>query len=300
MKVKEVFEKSVQFFKEKNIESSRLEAELLLAHVLKTDRVGIYLKYDAPLSEQEIKELRDLVMRRSKGQPSAYLTGEKYFFNRPFGVWSGVLIPRPETELMIEDIINNINLNIVSSGENDNLESESESESYNVADLGSGTGCLGLTLGLHFSDADVFLVERSTRAFQYLEKNFKNLIPEDKQNKFSLINKSVEEWLPSVSFNLIVANPPYIATNDSEIDPLVKKFEPEEALFAQDNGFSAIRSWLDFVVQYLKPGGTCYFEIGHRQGAEASELFSTTSIFEKIEVLKDYSQKDRFIKAIRK
>src|SRR5687768_12426685 len=105
MKIKEAFEKSVQFFREKNIENPRFEAELLLASVLKTDRIGIYLKYEAPLTEMETNTFRELVMRKSKGEPTAYLLQEKYFFGRKFKVGPGVLIPRPETEQIVEDVL---------------------------------------------------------------------------------------------------------------------------------------------------------------------------------------------------
>ena len=113
MKVKEVFEKSVSFFRDKNIPQPRFEVELLLASVLQTDRVGIYLKYEAPLSEKEIQSMRELVLRKSKGEPTAYLLGEKYFYGRPFKVGSGVLIPRPETEQLIEEALSYIKQKLI-------------------------------------------------------------------------------------------------------------------------------------------------------------------------------------------
>lgn len=294
MKLKDVFEKSIQFFKERNIENSRLEAELLISHVLKTDRVGIYLKYEAPLSDSEIKVLRDLVMRRSKGEPSAYLTGEKYFFNRPFSVGPGALIPRPETELLVEDAIKSFQLRAESD------KSDISDLKLKIVDLGSGTGCIGISLGKHFAQSEIYLIEKSPEAYRYLEKNIQQLISSDKQYLYNAILSSVEDWSSPHLFDLIVANPPYISLDDKAIDPMVKKYEPPEALFAQNNGLSCITSWLNFAIKYLAPGGYCYFEIGYNQGEEVFDLFTKKGVFEKIEVLKDFSHKDRIIKAIKK
>ena len=107
MKVKDVFEKSIQYLKDKKIDQPRFETEMLMAHVLKTDRVGIYLKFDAPLEEVEVSSLREMIIKKGKGFPTAYLIGEKFFYGRKFKVGSGVLIPRPETEQIIDIIIEN-------------------------------------------------------------------------------------------------------------------------------------------------------------------------------------------------
>lgn len=287
MKIKEVFEKTVQFFREKGIEQARLEAELLLSYVIKTDRIGIYLKYEAPMNESEVKQMRDLVMRKSKGEPTAYLIGEKFFYNRKFCVGAGVLIPRPETEQIIESILKQLNKN------------EFNQKNLKIVDLGSGSGCIGLTLGLELTQSEVFLIEKSKDAFLYLQKNFNMLIHPEDQPRFHLINSSVEEWKIEEKFDVIVANPPYIDSNDLEISAEVKKFEPEEALFSENQGLADIKSWLDFVIKHLSSNGLCLFEIGHKQGEVVSDLFSNTNYFQSVEILKDFSQKDRIIFAIR-
>lgn len=285
MKIKDAFEKSVHFFREKNIENPRLEAELLLASVLNTDRIGIYLKYEAPLSESETHSLRELVVRKGQGEPTAYLLQEKYFFGRKFKVGPGVLIPRPETEQIIEEVLSFINLKTL--------------EKINIADLGAGSGCLGLTLGLEVPSAQVTLVEKSPQAFEYTKNNFNLWVDESHRSRFHLENKPVEEFAPPSRFHVIVANPPYIDKDDVEVDSKVKAFEPHEALFAADHGMSAISSWLNFVVDSLEPGGVSYFEIGYKQGEAAKDLFRNKNCFQSVDLIQDFNQRDRIIKAVK-
>jgi release factor glutamine methyltransferase len=285
MKVKEVFEKSVNFFRERNIYNPRFEVELLLASVLKTDRIGVYLKYEAPLTEMETNSLRELVVRKSKGEPTAYLIGEKFFYGRSYEVGTGVLIPRPETEQIVEEA--------------QSFLKQTKFESIKIADLGSGTGCLGITLGLEEPTSEVTMIEKSIQAYQYTQKNLKNLVDNENQHRFKIINQAIEDLYPSQQFHLIVANPPYIAEEDPEIDQNVKAFEPHEALFAEDKGLSAISSWLNFVVASLKPRGACFFEMGYKQGRDVMELFRSKNCFQSIDLIQDFNQRDRIIKAVK-
>jgi release factor glutamine methyltransferase len=286
MKVKEVFEKSVQFLRDRNIDSPRLETELLLAFVLKTDRIGIYLKYEAPLGEIEVATLRDLVVRKSKGEPTAYLLGEKYFYGRRFAVGPGVLIPRPETEGIVEDALNE-------------AQKTSLTKSYRIADLGAGSGCIGISLGLSLIGSEIFMIERSEAAIKYAHANIQALVGEKDRQRFKMIPTAVENWHPSEKFNLVVGNPPYIDFEDLDVSPTVKKYEPAEALFAVNSGLGAIESWLDVVVEILAPCGSVYFEIGPKQGTEVKKLFDSKNIFKGIEILTDFNKKDRIVKAVK-
>lgn len=322
MKIKEVFEKSVQFFREKNIENPRLEAEMLLASVLKTDRIGIYLKYEAPLTEIETKVLRELVVRKSKGEPTAYLLQEKYFFGRKFMVGPGVLIPRPETEQIVEEALNFIKQHLFKFDDSKDLKEElfsgklkhgvaksgdnfvstisaSEGTSIKIADLGSGSGCLGLTLGLEMPTSEVTLIEKSPEAFEFAKNNLHSLVDETHRSRFQLENKAVEDFTPPYRFHIIVANPPYIGEEDTEVATNVKAFEPHEALFAADQGMAIISSWLNFVVDSLEPGGVSYFEIGHKQGSAVKVLFQTKNCFQSVDLIQDFNQRDRIIRAVK-
>jgi len=281
MKLKEVFEKSVQFFKDKKIESARLDAEILLAHVLKIDRLQIYLKFDQPLSEAEISQCREAVRRRSQGEPVAYITGEKGFFGENYFVGSGALVPRPETESLVEEAIKFIKDNKI--------------ENPKVLDLGAGTGCIGFSILKNVQAANLVSIEKSAKAFEYLKKN---------QTSLELIGRSeivlgdVMDYTPSHNFDVIVANPPYIAESDPLIQDSVKKFEPHEALFASEDGFNDIINWSGKFGSYLKKPGIMLFEMGHQQGAKSKAVFTSLKVFSDVQILKDLSGLDRIVKAV--
>lgn len=286
MKVKEVFEKSVLFLKDRNIESPRLETELLLSSVLKTDRIGIYLKYEAPLTEPEVNAMRELVVRKSKGEPTAYLLREKYFYGRRFEVGPGVLIPRPETEQIIEEVLKV-------------LANKEVETSLAIADFGSGSGCLGISLGLEIKDARVYLVEKSSDAFEFIKQNLNTLVGSDDLARFKIFHSPVENWHCSELLDVVVANPPYIDFADPEVCEKVRKYEPPEALFANNEGTALIEAWLFKTIEILKPGGCVFFEIGYKQGQKIKNLFDSTKVFKSVEILQDFNKRDRIIKAVK-
>lgn len=280
MKLKEVFEKSVQFFKDKKIETARLDAEILLSHVLKLDRLQIYLKYEQPLSESEIALCREVVRRRSQGEPVAYITGEKGFYGSEFVVGPGVLIPRPETELVVEKALEYIK--------------QKEIANPRILDLGAGTGCIGLSILLQHAGASLVSIEKSSMAFPYLQKN---------RTALNLVERSVAHFTDvmtfetSETFDIIVANPPYIDRLNPAVQESVKKFEPEEALFAPVGGYQDISNWSKkFRLNLAKPG-LMLFEIGYQQGIETKRLFCEENFFSHVAILKDLAGLDRVVKA---
>lgn len=280
MKLKEVFEKSVQFFKDKKIETARLDAEILLSHVLKLDRLQIYLKYEQPLSESEITLCREVVRRRSQGEPVAYITGEKGFYGEMFAVGPGVLIPRPETESIVEEALAYIKLKEISNPR--------------ILDLGAGTGCIGLSILKQNVKATLVSIERSPAAFTYLQKNRETL---DLVSRSVVHCTDVMTFEASEKFDIIVANPPYIDRQDPAVQESVKKFEPAEALFAAAQGYQDIANWSKKFRSYLSRPGLMLFEIGYQQGAETKRLFSEENFFSHVAILKDLAGLDRIVKA---
>lgn len=281
MKLKEVFEKSIQFFKDKKIESARLDAELLLAHVLKIDRLQIYLKYDQPLSEDEISACREAVRRRAQGESVAYITGEKGFFGETYFVGSGVLVPRPETETLVEEAIKFIK--------------ESKLETPRVLDLGAGTGCIGFSILRNVPGATLVSIEKSPKAHEYLKRNQEHL---DLVNRSEIVLSDVMDYKPATKFDVIVANPPYIAPSDPHIQDSVKKFEPHDALFATEEGFSDLFRWSSKFSACLNRPGIMLFEMGHLQGTKLKEYFTSLNAFSSVQILKDLSGLDRIVKAV--
>jgi release factor glutamine methyltransferase len=284
MKLKEVFEKSVQFFKDKKIDTPRLDAELLISHALKMDRVQLYVKYEQPLREEEVTACRDYIRRRTAGEPVAYIVEEKGFYGQIFKVGPGVLIPRPETEIIVEESINFIKKN--------NLEKP------RILDLGAGSGCIGLAILKNHSGATLVSLEKSDKAFTYLLYNTEKL---ELTNRVTMLNVDIETYdLTQLGkFDVIVSNPPYINETDPLVQPEVRKFEPSEALFANKQGFELIESWSTKSIGLLNSPGLMLFEIGHQQGPQTKQHFDNLKSFTTVQILKDLSGLDRTIKSIR-
>lgn len=284
MKLKDVFEKSVQFFKDKKIDTPRLDAELLIAHALKFDRVQIYVKYEQPLSVSEVTACRELVRRRSQGEPVAYILGEKGFYGLLFNVGVGVLIPRPETEAIVEQALNFI--------------TKKKIENPRILDLGAGTGCIGFSILKNSPLAKLVSIEKSEQAFAFLESNLSKL---ELSDRATLIKDDVTKFEFSLlePFDIIVSNPPYIAENDPMTEAMVKKFEPSEALFANNNGLELVMKWSVQTKELLKSPGIMLFEIGHKQGPTLKQHFEGLKVFSEVQIIKDLSGLDRIIKSVR-
>lgn len=286
MRLKDVFEKSVQFFKDKKIDTARLDAELLISHALKLERMQIYLQYEQPLSEVETQSCREVIKRRSQGEPVAYITGEKGFYGEMFSVGAGVLIPRPETELMVEEALDFIKSNKISEPK--------------ILDLGAGTGCIGFSILKNCESATLVSIEQSAAAFKHLVINQERLGLAQRSQLIlaDVLSVDLVKNNTRQKFDIIVANPPYVAKNDIQIETNVKKYEPPEALFAEENGFSALLDWSKQFKDQLNQPGLLLFEIGHQQGARLKQHFADFKQFSSIKILKDLSGLDRLVKGV--
>lgn len=276
MTLKDVLDKTTLFFKNKSLPSPRLDAELLLADALNISRMEIYLKFDAPLKEQELEKCREHVRRRSNGEPVAYILGYKGFYGHDFFVEPGVLIPRPETEFIVDEIKNKFN----------------KDDELNIIDLGCGSGCIGISLKKIFNQAEVELVDISEVAVRLSEKNAQNLKAE-----VNTLHKDVEDLeMQSEHYDLVVSNPPYISKDDKDVSDHVKEYEPHEALFAEENGYYFLNSWAEKAYKALKPEGYLCMEMGYNQAKELKNTLSEIG-YKNIEVIKDLAGFDRVILA---
>jgi release factor glutamine methyltransferase len=337
MLVKEVLEKTTQFFRDKKIESPRLDAELLLASSLNLkNRVDLYLKFETPLKDDELSRCREAVRRRSQGEPVAYIVGSKGFFGFDFYVDKNVLIPRPETEHLVEEGLKY-------------LETQNAAD-LTIVDMGCGSGCIGLSLlktieikrsqGKAFQKLEsvtLVAVDKSIEALEVAKKNAESLLllaaeestekttekttepktqtelkaqaekkfqhvqlaPLNKQITFvqidlqnPLINNAIASHIGKV--DLVLANPPYIDTNDINVEENVKKHEPNMALFSNDQGYLDLKLWSAHALQLLKPNGFCGFEMGKDQAAVMKAHFSEIQ-FQNIQIVKDLAGFDRHI-----
>lgn len=253
------------FLTRRGVEEARLEADLLVAHALELDRLGLLMKLDAPVLAAEVDLARDLLVRRGRREPVAYITGEREFYGRPFLVGPGALVPRPETELIVD----------LARAWWRARESSQGAKPLAVLDIGTGSGCLAATLALELSgahgdraaDVSVLAVDRSPEALEWARRNVEAL---ELTDRIELVcGDGLELAQERGPFDLVVSNPPYVNTAAREsLAPDVRDYEPSLALFAPegDADFWA-RELLGRVPQLLRPGGSLLVELGFDQSA---------------------------------
>lgn len=260
------------------IESSQLDARVLMAYVLGCAPEEL-IRYDRQLlDEQSHIQLCDLIERRIEGEPVAYLVGEKEFWSRPFFVEQGVLIPRPDTETVVETILSSV---------------VERKKPLSILDLGAGTGCILISLLKELPHASGVGVDVSEVALCIAAKN---AMRHGVSDRISWISS---DWLGNVndSFDIIVANPPYIDADDyCGLDRSIRDFEPYLALVGGSDGLGAYREICKGAADHLKPKGTIYLEIGHQQAADVSQLLRASNMI-VVDIVKDLSQNDRCVVA---
>ncbi|RMG11997.1 MAG: peptide chain release factor N(5)-glutamine methyltransferase [Deltaproteobacteria bacterium] len=231
-------------FERAGFDSPRLDAEVLLAHVLGCDRVRLYMDYERPLDADERAAYRALVRRRLAGEPVAYLVGFKEFWSRRFQVDRRVLVPRPETEHLVEAALERI----------------PPDAPARVLDLCSGSGCVGITVALERPLATVVGVDLSAAACEVARENAQALGAKNYQQLEGDLYAPCEG-----SFHLVTANPPYVAHGDPQLDPAVARYEPEVALFAGSDGLRVLRRIVAGAPAHIEPGGWLLLEHGPAQ-----------------------------------
>jgi release factor glutamine methyltransferase len=277
---------TTEFFRDKRIESPRLCAEVLLSYQLKKSRVELYLEFDQPLSSSEIADYRSLIRRRLKREPLQYITGHQEFWSLDFLVTPAVLIPRAETEVLVEEVIKLKESNLLSNcGQPE------------ILDLGTGSGAIAISLAKEIESATIWASDISLEALAVARDNANhhNL---DRRIKFC----EGDLWQPfsgsSITFDMIVSNPPYVPAEAFKTLPQeVRHYEPRIALDGHENGMHFIERIIEESGVYLKPGGWLLIEMGPDQTERALYLIDSTKSFSYRERLKDYRKKYRLIKA---
>ncbi len=259
--------------KEAGIDSCRLEAELLTAHVLKTDRLSLLVHPDKPLTEDNIGSLIRLAQRRAMGEPMAYITGKKEFFGRDFGVRHGVLVPRPETELLVEAV----------------LDLCPAREELVYCDAGTGSGCIGITLKLERPQWQGILLDKMPVPLSQAMENARHYNAD-----LTVIQGSFFAMpLGQNSLDIVVSNPPYIGWHEiSDVEKNVMAYEPEEALFAEKEGLAALTAIADWARGALRQGGMLAMEHGWKQGQSVRQYLEKKG-FKNIFTQKDIAGLDR-------
>lgn len=267
---------SVDYLNEKGVENSRTAVEWILTHILKISRVDLYLKYDRPLSREELSEFKPLLLKCAAHQPVQQVIGNTEFYGIQLKINEHVLIPRPETEQMVDYIIRH---------------ADKQKEILSILDIGSGCGAIAIALAFHLPNATIKALEYSPEAVEVLKHNlrFHNL-----DNRISVVQDNIFSWDCNQQFDIIVSNPPYIAMDAMDKLPVnVGYYEPPMALTDEDDGLRFYRLYSEQFKQWLAPGGMAVLEFGG--SAQSDSIKKLFKEFDKIVIQKDYQKDDRFI-----
>ena len=286
--VRRLLEWTTPFFTRKDVDSPRLSAELLLAHVLEVPRIKLYTDYERPLTDKELAAYRNLVQRAAEQEPIAYLTGRAHFFNLEFDVTRDVLIPRPDTETLVENVLQTVR-------------HQPGLEAPRILDICTGSGCIAAALAHRLKSAIVVATDISEAAVNIAQKNLERLGLADRvQVEQGDLFEPLSRMVDVQPFDLVVSNPPYIPTGEIEkLDRSVKDYEPVAALDGGLDGLVVFRRIVQEAPDRLKPGGRIFLEIQFDQGKPARQIVEENPHYRDPRVLKDHAGHDRVVTAVR-
>jgi release factor glutamine methyltransferase len=283
--VLDILKETQGYFAKCGISSPRLDAELLLGHCLQKDRVRLYLDFECALTPDELARFRELVRRRGKREPVAYITGFKDFWSLRLAVSPCVLIPRPETEVLVEEV-----LKMLASG--------GAVSGARILDIGTGSGAIALALAKELPGAAIVACDISAQALETAGLNALSCGVADRIH--FMCGDSLAALPEATAFHAIVANPPYIPSADIDaLAPEIKNFEPRLALDGGPDGLDFYLAWIPQLPAYLCPQGLVAMEIGDTQGEAVSGLLQSAGVFADVRICKDYGHKPRLVTARR-
>ena len=299
MRLLELLKAAVRTLEQSGIEDALPDAELIVFHAVGLERLDAYVN-NPEVGSADAAKIKRLIQRRRKGEPVQYITGSVTFLGLTIKVGKGVLIPRPETELLVEEVIKNVKSEELGARSIDKPACAASSASQlsphaslSVLDLCTGSGCIALALAKEFPDAEVYGTDVSKDALAYARKNAKmNGI---KNARF--LQGSLFEPVGGGKFGIITANPPYIRKD--ELDTLqreVRDWEPVDALDGGKDGMDFYRQILSSAGDYLNPGGCIFLELGFDQ-AGVVQKFAQEQGFKDIALINDYAGIGRILKA---
>lgn len=276
----DVVQKTTDFLSAKGVESARLNAELLIGHALNLKRMQLYLQFERTLSEAELERIRPLVKRRSQREPLQYILGDTEWAGLRLKVDRRALIPRHETELLIELIVERV-----------------DKPPRRILDLGTGSGAIALALASRYENAEVTAVDVSDDALALAGENASAL---GIDGRIRFVRSSWFEGLDAEApYDIIVSNPPYLTEEETAMAaPEVRVHEPITALTAAESGLADLRRIVGGASRFLNPGGWIALETGVDHHAHLESLLKNAH-FEKVESRKDLTDRDRFMFARR-
>lgn len=279
-------------FTRKGLESPRLQAELLLAHVIGCERLRLYMDADRPASPLEREKLRDLVARALGHEPVQYLVGESWFFSLPFHVDRRVLIPRPATETIVGHVLQHARVEPGFGGKT--------GEGVLIADIGTGSGCIAVSLLKNLPGARAVATDASGIAIDVAHKNAQR---HGVLDRIDFLTGNLLEPLAEFpatrakgSLHYLVSNPPYIPDHEWEaVPPNVKNFEPSTALRGGEDGLEFVRPLIQQGPAYVRPGGLILIEVADSTAGAALELMKAQPEVEKAQILEDFEGLPRVV-----
>jgi release factor glutamine methyltransferase len=284
--IHELLKVTSDYLTQKGIESPRLSAEILLAHQMNLSRVKLYLNFDKPLGEEEVAGYRNLVRRRLRREPLQYITGHQEFWSLDFRVGPQVLIPRPETEVLVEQVLRLLKEKKVP-----------DTDHLKILDLGTGCGALAVSLALEIKSAAVWATDKSEEALDLARLNAeKHGVAE------RVVFKMGDLWQPfeagDIRFDVIVSNPPYVDSLVFHALPCeVRDYEPRAALDGQEGGMFYIEKIILGSRDYLNPSAWVLIEMDPGQTPTALRLIEKSGLYAAWERVKDYSHRYRVVMA---
>ena len=259
------------------VESPRFDAEILLAHALGLNRAAILSRPEQRLTPKQLTRFRDLVARRGEREPLAYIVGHREFFGLDFVVDHRVLIPRPETELLVEQALGL---------------ARQKAARLQIADVGAGSGAIAVTLAVHLPEATVYALDQSADALEVVAENAR------RHHVAGRVHGLHSDLLSALSgpVDLITANLPYVTSDEwQDLAPEIRYYEPRSALDGGPDGLALIGRLLETAVPHLRPSGAILLEIGAGQGAAATALARESIPEARVHLVQDYAGLDRLV-----
>jgi release factor glutamine methyltransferase len=268
----EILNLSTEHLQKKSVDEPRLSSELIISHVLKLKRLDIYLQFDRILKDDEIQKIRELLKRRSAHEPIQYILGETEFYGLKFIVNSSVLIPRHDTEILVDTAAESI--------KNDHLR---------LFEIGTGSGCISVSLAKKCPNISITACDFSYKALELAASNAElNGIAD----RIRFIKLDILKSIPDSKYDVIISNPPYISKTVIEsLDKQIKDFEPLDALTDCNDGLTFYKRINEIIPDLLKPAGSVFLEIGYDQADKVRSIYEKS--LKDIRILRDFSKNDR-------
>lgn len=280
--VLELLRLATGYLEGKGVARPRLDAEVLLAHVLQTERIMLYVHHDRPLEPDEVAAYRALIGRRGRREPVAYLTGVKEFYGRPFRVDPAVLIPRPETEHLVETAV----------------AFAGERQALRGWDVGTGSGILAVTLACEIPESQWIATDLSAAALAVARENAER---HGVAGRIRFVEGDLFAGGESDgAWDLIVSNPPYLTAQEMAALPPEVRYEPSLALDGGPDGMAVIRRLIEEGWRFLRPGGLLALEIGAGQAEACCRLVAATGRYEAVRVTRDHAGHPRVLSCLRR